>query len=462
MTRTAAGTVGFISLGCAKNLIDSETMLGRLAGEGFVLTPDTGNADVVVVNTCGFLDASRQESLDTIKGLVARKADGHVKRVVVAGCMVAEYREMLLDAVPQVDALVGVNDREQLSGVLAGLRKSGELARDVRISDPDERGTVYDDRGRFRLTPRHYAYQRVSEGCDHTCSFCVIPQIRGRHRSKPADLIVEEAREMAADGAKELIIIGQDTTYYGIDVDGQKGLAKLLLRLAREVDGVEWIRVMYAYPNQVTDELVEVMSAEPKILKYMDMPLQHISSRMLKLMKRGGSRELIEKWVTRFRKAMPDFALRTTFIAGFPGETEEEVGELCEWIRAGWVDRAGCFAYSPEERSDSFALPDHVEEAERAERHGAVMEAIQDAVFARNKAMVGRRIRVMVDGESDDPKYPALCRSVADAPEVDCNVMVGGFAVTADGEPVPAPAPGTFLDVTVTQSLGYDLLAAAR
>ncbi len=456
MSKTAAGTVGFISLGCAKNLIDSETMLGRIAAEGFVLTPDHNHADIVVVNTCGFLDASRQESLDTIRELIGRKADGQVQRVVVAGCMVAEYRDMLIDAVPQVDALVGVNDREALAGVMRGLRSSGDAVRAQRITDPDERGTVYDDRGRLRLTPRHYAYLRVSEGCDHTCSFCVIPQIRGRHRSKSADLILEEAREMAADGAKELILIGQDTTYYGIDIDGKKQLAGLIRRLAREVEGIEWIRLMYAYPNQVTDELVEAMASEPKVLHSIDMPLQHISSRMLKLMRRGGSRELIEGWVNRFRSAMPDFALRSTFIAGFPGETEQEAEELADWIREGWVARAGCFAYSPEEKSHSFGLEGHLPEEERVRRQGMVMEAVQETVFARNQALVGETVTVMLDGQSSDPKYPWVGRTYADAPEVDCTVLVGGSMSSSF-----SPAPGQIIRARVVKSLGYDLLAEA-
>jgi ribosomal protein S12 methylthiotransferase len=318
----------------------------------------------------------------------------------------------------------------------------------------------------MRLTPRHYAYLRVSEGCDHTCSFCVIPQIRGKHRSKPADLIVEEAREMAADGARELIVIGQDTTYYGIDIDGTKQLASLLRRLAREVDGVDWIRVMYAYPNQVTDELVGVMASEPRILKYMDMPLQHISSRMLGLMRRGGSRELIEKWITRFRSAMPGFALRTTFIAGFPGETEAEAEALADWIREGWVDRAGCFAYSPEDKSHSFGLDGHVPEDERARRRDMNMEAVQEAVFAKNEAMEDETVSVLIDGPSSDPKYPWVGRTHADAPEVDCTVLLAPPPPLEEGNPRRTKptrlAAGELVRARIIKSLGYDVLAQAE
>jgi len=452
MTRTAQGTVGFVSLGCAKNLIDSETMLGRIASEGFVLTGDTTHADVVVVNTCGFLEDSRLESLDTIRQLVSLKVDGQIKRVVVAGCMVGEYKERLIDEVPQVDALVSVNDRELLAGVLTELRGSGELARNMKISDPDALGTVYDDRGRFRLTPRHYAYLRVSEGCDHTCSFCIIPQIRGRHRSKSMDHIIEEAQELAADGCKELIIVAQDSTYYGIDLNGEKQLAKLLARLDAEVDGIEWIRVMYAYPNQVTQELVDVMASADKILPYIDMPLQHINSRMLATMRRGGNRELIERWITRFREAMPNFRFRSTFIAGFPGETDAELQELVDWIKEGHVDRLGCFAYSPEEDSHSAQLDGHLPDEVREERQGRVMEAAQAVLFAKNEALVGTQARVLIDSASQDPKYPNVGRTFADCPEIDCEVYVS----TDDGEELPS---GSFVDVQITASLGYDLQA---
>lgn len=455
MTRTAPGTVGFVSLGCAKNLIDSETMLGRIAEQGFVLTGATDAADVVVVNTCGFLEASRQESLDTIRQLVQLKVDGAIKRVVVAGCMVGEYKQRLLDEVPQVDAMISVNDRELLSGVLRDLRGSGELGRTLKISDPDARGSVYDDRKRFRLTPRHYAYLRVSEGCDHTCSFCIIPQIRGKHRSKPADRVIEEAQELAADGCKELIIVAQDTTYYGVDLDGKKQLAGLLKRLANEVDGIEWIRVMYAYPNQVTDELVEVMAGEERILPYIDMPLQHINSRVLASMRRGGNRELIQRWIDRFRAAMPDFRFRSTFIAGFPGETDEELQELVDWIREGHVDRLGCFAYSPEEDSHSATLEGHLPEDVRMERQARVMEAAQDVLFAKNDEMVGSKQRVLIDGPSQDPKYPYLGRTYADCTEIDCEVYVN------PGEGVELAA-GDFVDVTISASLGYDLQARAQ
>ncbi len=451
MGKTALGTVGFLSLGCAKNLIDSETMLGRVAEEGFVITGNHQQADVVVVNTCGFLESARQESLTTIRGLIERKAEGQLKRVVVAGCMVGEYQERLLQEVPQVDAMVSVNDREKLVEVLRELRGSGELGQHLRMSDPDRQGTVYDDRGRFRLTPRHYAYLRIAEGCDHTCSFCIIPTIRGRFRSKPMELILEEARELVADGARELILVAQDTTYYGIDIEGKSLLAKLMKRLAREVDGLEWIRLMYAYPHQVTPELIEVMAEEEKILPYLDMPLQHVNQRLLKDMRRGGSQKLIEQQVEAFRAAMPDFCLRTTFIVGFPGEEEHEFEELLAWVQAGWAQRVGCFVYSPEPGSRAVELKNQeVEEAIALKRQERLMQAAQSVLFERNQKQLEQEVRVIIDGDSQDPQYPFLARTYADCPEIDCEVLVKSNRSLKAGD---------FMNVRIKASLGYDLLA---
>src|SRR5690606_5155890 len=311
--KTALGSVAFISLGCPKNLIDSETMLGGIAAEGFVVTPDYAGADVVVVNTCGFLGASRQESLDHINQVLALKDKGEVKRVVVAGCMVGNYRDLLEREAPGVDALVSVNDRTRLTDVLRELSNSGELARSIAISDPDARGSVYDDTARLRITPRHYAYLRISEGCDHTCSFCTIPGIRGRFRSKSREQILAEARELAADGARELIIVAQDSTYYGLDTEKRKSLHEVLAELAK-VDGVDWIRLMYAYPTQVTDELIDLLAAEPKLLGYIDMPLQHINSEVLRRMKRGSTRDTTLRLLEKMRSRIPNLALRSTFI----------------------------------------------------------------------------------------------------------------------------------------------------
>ncbi len=445
--KTALGTVAFISLGCPKNLIDSETMLGHIAGEGFVLTPDYESADVVVINTCGFLQASRDESLDYIGRMIALKEKGNIKRVVVAGCMVGNYRAVLDKEAPGVDALVSVNDRTRLTDVLRELGTSGQLARSVAISDPDERGTIYDDRARLRMTPRHYAYLRISEGCDHKCAFCTIPSIRGRFRSKPRTQIIEEARELAADGAKELIIVAQDSTYYGLDTDKRKTLHELLADLAK-VQGIEWIRLMYAYPTQVSDELIELLANEPKLLGYIDMPLQHIATPVLQRMRRGSTRDTTLRLIEKMRARIPHLTLRSTFIVGFPGETDAEFEELIAFIKAGHIDRAGAFPFSDEDRAASFALDGKLPADVIEQRHLRFMEVNRDLLAKHNAEAVGKTITVITEGESQDPKYPTLARSKADAPEIDCTVMLKG-----------KHAPGQIRQARVIKSLGYDLLA---
>ncbi len=444
--KTALGSVAFISLGCPKNLIDSETMLGGIAAEGYVVTADYNDADVVVVNTCGFLDASRKESLDYINRMLALKGQGSVKRVVVAGCMVGNYREILDREAPGVDALVSVNDRTRLSDVLSELSSSGELARSIAISDPDAKGTVYDDRARLRITPRHYAYLRISEGCDHTCSFCTIPGIRGRFRSKPREQILQEARELAADGTKELIIVAQDSTYYGLDTDKRKTVHEVLADLCK-VEGIAWVRLMYAYPTQVTDDLIDLLARERKLNAYIDMPLQHISTPVLARMRRGSTRDSTLRLIEKLRSRVPGLTLRSTFIVGFPGETDAQFEELIEFIKQGHIDRAGAFPYSDEDQAQSFTLENKVSATVIEARHRRFMEVNREVLFAANEKLVGKTLQVLVDGPSQDPKYPSQGRSRADAPEIDCTVLVKG-----------KHEPGTLLNTKVVRSLGFDLL----
>lgn len=445
--QTALGTVAFVSLGCPKNLIDSETMLGGLASEGFTITPNYKGADVVVINTCGFLDASRRESLDTISKMLALKEQGEVKRVVVAGCMVGNYRELLDREVPGADALVSVNDRSQVTTVLRELRHSGELTRKAVISDPDAQGTIYDDRGRLRLTPRHYAYLRISEGCNHTCSFCVIPSIRGKYRSKPRERILQEARELVADGARELIVVAQDSTYYGLDTEGRKSLHELLADVAK-IPELRWIRLMYAYPTQVTDELIDLLARESKLNGYIDMPLQHISTPVLARMKRGSNRDSTLRLVERMRARVKDLTLRSTFIVGFPGETEAQFEELCDFLKQGFIDRAGVFPYSDEVQAESHGLDGKIPESEIMRRHARIMEIAQQAMFTRNERLVGTTLDCVVEGRTQDPKYPSEARSTMDAPEIDCTIRLKGEHIA-----------GSFMRARVVRSLGFDLLA---
>src|SRR5215211_3312298 len=311
------GTISFVSLGCPKNLVDSERMLGLLAQDGYVLVPDAEKADLVIINTCGFIDAARQESLAVIREMLERKRAGAIKGVVVAGCLAERQREVLLEEVPEVDQVVGVFGREEIARVAD--RIMGDLHEQRTVFRPAP-VRAQEDRARLRITPRHLAYLKVSEGCDRLCTFCAIPFMRGKHVTKPIEGVVEEARELAADGVRELNLVAQDMTYYGVDLYGRPRLADLLRELD-QVEGIDWIRVLYNYPNHVTDELYEVLGSAKKVIPYLDMPLQHINDRMLKVMNRRHTRSEIEAIIARLRQALPGLVLRTTFIVGFPGET---------------------------------------------------------------------------------------------------------------------------------------------
>src|SRR3954453_7787393 len=320
MTATAAakGTLAFVSLGCPKNTVDSERMLGKLVLDGHTLSADADGADVVVVNTCGFIEPARHESLAVIREMLALKKQGRVGAVVVAGCLAERQQEMLLEQVPEVDQIVGVFGREEISAVVdravAQHREQRTLFRPAPMR-------AFEDTARLRITPRHYAYLKISEGCDRLCTFCAIPSMRGKHVTKPIEAVVAEARELAADGARELIVVAQDTTYYGMDLYGRPRLAELLRELDR-VDGIEWVRVLYCYPEHVTDELLDTLASAKKIIPYIDMPLQHINDRMLRRMQRRVTRASTEELLARLRQTLPSLTLRTTFIVGFPGETD--------------------------------------------------------------------------------------------------------------------------------------------
>ena len=347
------GTFSFVSLGCPKNLVDSERMLGMLAQDGYELVPEAESADFVVVNTCGFIEAARQESLGVIREMLELKRAGEIKGVVVAGCLAERQREMLLEEVPEVDQIVGVFGREEIARVadriLGGLHEQRTVFRPRPVR-------ALDDRARLRITPRHFAYLKISEGCDRLCTFCAIPKMRGKHVTKPIEEVVAEARELAADGVRELIIVAQDTTYYGMDLYGRPRLAELLRELDK-VEGIDWIRLLYVYPMYFTDELIEALATASKVVPYLDMPLQHINDRMLRRMQRRDTRAETEEILARLRAAIPDLVLRTTFIVGFPGETEAEFEELLEFVRATRFERLGVFPYSFEPDTPAARCP---------------------------------------------------------------------------------------------------------
>jgi ribosomal protein S12 methylthiotransferase len=440
-------TFSFVSLGCPKNLVDSERMLGRLAESGYVLSPDADGADVVVINTCGFIEPARQESLAVIREMLALKQEGRVGAVVVAGCLAERKKDDLLKEVPEVDHIVGVFGREEITQVvdrtLARRLEQRSLFRPAPVRSQE-------DTSRLRITPRHFAYLKISEGCDRLCTFCAIPGMRGKHVTKPIEEVLREARELVADGVRELIVVAQDTTYYGMDLYGRVRLAELLRELDC-LDGLEWIRILYAYPIHFTDELVETLAGAQKIVPYLDMPLQHINDRVLKRMQRRVNRAAIEDLLGRLRGSIPGLALRTTFIVGFPGETDAEFAELMDFVKSTRFERAGVFPYSFEPDTPATRLDGHLPEEIKFTRQQRLMEVQQGVAFAWSQQQVGRELDVIVDGPDAEVPQHVLARSYADAPEIDGVVRVKGKGLHA----------GDLVRVKVTGADGYDVAARA-
>ena len=447
MTTAAKGSFAFISLGCPKNTVDSERMLGKLAQDGYALSADADGADVVVVNTCGFIEPARQESLAVIREMLELKKQGRVGAVVVAGCLAERQKDMLLQTVPEVDQIVGVFGREEIAQVVDRAVTQQQEQRSLFRPAPIR---ALEDTARLRITPRHFAYLKISEGCDRLCTFCAIPGMRGKHVTKPMEEIVREARELAADGVRELIVVAQDTTYYGLDLYGEVRLAQLLKQLDR-IDGIEWIRVLYAYPMYFTDELIDTLATAKKIIPYLDMPLQHASDQMLKRMSRNVTKAGTEELLSRLRGAIPGLNLRTTFIVGFPGETDAEFEELNDFVRAARFERCGVFPYSLEPGTPAERLPGHVPEEVKVERRNRLMETQQQVAFAWSARQVGREVEAIVDGP--DPEVPGhvLARGHADAPDIDGIIRVKAKNLR----------PGDLVRVKVTAADGYDLAGRA-
>ena len=452
----ATRTFSFVSLGCPKNLVDSERMLGKLSQDGYTLTPDADGADVVVINTCGFIEPARQESLSVIRDMLALKEQGRVGAVVVAGCLAERKKEDLLVEVPGVDHIVGVFGREEITQVLDKTLAT-RRANAAPLAQQEQRALfrpapvrALEDTARLRITPRHYAYLKISEGCDRLCTFCAIPSMRGKHVTKPIEEVIREARELAADGVRELVIVAQDTTYYGLDLYGRVRLAELLRELAG-VDGIEWIRVLYAYPIHFTDELIETLAGTPKIVPYLDLPLQHINNRMLRRMQRRVNRQETEALLGRLRSSIPGLTLRTTFIVGFPGETDAEFDELLAFVRDTRFERVGVFPFSFEPGTPATRLDGQLLEDVKNQRRGRLMEAQQEIAFEWTKRQVGREIEVIID--APDPEVPNhhQARGHADAPDIDCLVRVKGKGLR----------PGDLVRIKVTAADGYDLVGRA-
>ena len=441
------GTYALVSLGCPKNLVDSERMLGLLQLDGYHLVPDPDGADFVVVNTCGFIQQARDESYGAIREMLQLKRSGKTKGVIVSGCLAERQREALLDELPEIDQLVGVFGREEIGRVAD--RLIGNLAEQRSVFRPAPVRALA-DRDRIRITPRHFAYLKISEGCDRLCTFCAIPKMRGKHASKPMDDILTEARQLVADGARELIIVAQDTPYYGIDMLGKPLLAELLTQL-EQINGLDWIRMMYFYPMYITDELIDTLAGSSKILPYLDMPLQHINDTILKRMARRVSRNSTETLLATLRERIEGLVLRTTMITGFPGETEEQFEELVDFVVEQRFERLGVFTYSYEPDTPAAQLSGHLADSVKNARRDRLMSAQQRIAFGWNDEQVGRHVDVILDRPVPDAEDAWIGRSYADAPDVDGVIYVTGAGLTS-GQIVPC-------EIVATSD--YDLVAAA-
>jgi ribosomal protein S12 methylthiotransferase len=449
----AGKTYAFVSLGCPKNLVDSERMLGRLAQAGYALTPDADGADVVVVNTCGFIEPARQESRAVIDEMLELKKQGRVGAVVVAGCLAERRKDDLLKELPEVDQFVGVFGREEITDVVGRAlarpkHLRGGAAAEQRSLFRPAPVRAFEDNARLRVTPRHYAYLKISEGCDRLCTFCAIPGMRGKHVTKPIEQVLDEARELIDDGARELILVAQDSTYYGLDLYSRPRLADLL-RALDCLDGLDWIRVLYAYPMYFSDELIDVLAGAETVLPYLDLPLQHVNDRMLRLMARRVNRDETETLLAKLRGAIPNLVLRTTFIVGFPGETEAEFDELLEFVSDAAFERVGVFPYSYEPDTPATRLDGHLPEEVKEERRNRLMQAQQEVAFRWSQRQVGRELDVLVDRPDPDLPNYFLGRSYADAPDIDGVVRLKGKALRA----------GDLIRAKITGADGYDLAA---
>ena len=441
------GTYAFVSLGCPKNLVDSEKMLGLLRLDGYQMVMEPDGADLVVVNTCGFIERAREESFSAIREMLEYKRQGKTKGVIVSGCLAERQKELLLETHPDIDHLVGVFGRDEITKVadrlLGGMNEQRMVFQPAPIR-------ALSDRNRFRVTPKHYAYLKISEGCDRLCTFCAIPKMRGKHATKPIEEVVAEARELAADGVRELVIVAQDTTYYGMDLYGKPRLTELLTEL-ETIEGLQWIRLMYLYPMYFGDDLIEKIATSKKIVPYLDMPLQHINDVMLKRMQRRVARAETEQLLDKLRRAIPDLTLRTTMITGFPGETEEQFEELVEFVKARQFERLGVFTYSLEPDTPAAKLPDHLPEEVKNARRERLMAVQQEIAFTWCQSQIGTRTKVILDAPIPNERNAWLGRGMCDAPDVDANIFVTGAGLHS----------GDIVDCEIVAVHGYDLVAAA-
>jgi len=433
--------IGFVSLGCEKNLVDTEVMMGMLGRRGYEMTPHPVEADVIVVNTCGFIDKAKQESIDTILEMAEFKNSGNCSRLVVTGCLVERYRADLQREIPEVDAVLGTTQLESIIDVC-------EDRQSPKIENPYY---LYDENSpRLLTTPRYTAYIKIAEGCDRPCSFCIIPKIRGHYRSRPLQSILNEARYLSESGVKEVVLISQETTRYGDDLGLKHGLSDLLRQLAT-LEGLQWIRFLYCFPSQVDDALLTTMRELPKICKYMDMPLQHANGRILRSMKRGGNAESLKRLVGHIREQVPDVTMRTSMIAGYPGETEKEFDELCSFVEEMQFDRLGTFTYSDEEGTASQLLEQKLSARVINSRRSRLMQIQARISKKKNRQHLGKRYPLLVEGEAEETDLLWQGRLESQAPRIDGVVLINDVEGAA-------PHSGDFRSVEITQTLDYDLI----
>lgn len=432
----------FISLGCDKNLADSETMLGMLASRGYQIVDEEEKADVIIVNTCCFIHDAMEESIETILQMAEYKKSGSLKALIVTGCMAERYREEITKEIPEVDAVLGAASYGHiLDAVDEALKGHSYL-----MMEPLDTLPIIETH-RLVTTGGHYAYLKIAEGCDKHCTYCIIPKLRGNFRSVPMDHLIKEAEQLAADGVKELILVAQETTLYGKDLYGEKKLPELLHKLC-QISGIRWIRILYCYPEEITEELIQTMKEEPKICHYLDLPIQHASDGILKRMGRRTSKEELVHIISRLREEIPDITLRTTLITGFPGETQEQHEELMDFVDEMEFDRLGVFTYSPEEGTPAASMPDQIEESIKEDRRAELMELQQEIAFEQAEDMVGKEVLVMIEGKvADENAY--VGRTYKDAPNVDGLIFVNTDAELMSGD---------FAKVKVTGACEYDLI----
>jgi ribosomal protein S12 methylthiotransferase len=442
--------VGFISLGCPKNLVDTEVMMGQLKQTGYEITSKIEDAETLVINTCAFIEAAKQESIDTILEAASLKERGITKRLIVAGCLVERYRNELIKELPEVDFFIGTDEIEKISEAVDDRNNSREIS--LKPIGSKTVGYLYDfDTPRYRATPPYMAYIKIAEGCDRPCSFCAIPSMRGSFRSRRFDSILKEAKNLAEQGVKEVVLIAQDSSRFGEDLGEREALSKLIRALG-EIEGIEWIRVMYAYPTHISDEFLSAIAETPKAVKYLDMPLQHASRKILKLMRRGGSRESLEKLIKRVREKVPGITIRTTFIVGFPGETDEDFQELLTFVRNCQFDNVGVFVYSDEEGTDAFNLPDKVDAKTAKQRRAILMKEQAKISKQKNKEKIGKIFRVLFEGVSPESDLLFHGRHQGQAKEIDGYILINKIPENL------VPQIGEFYNVRITRAMEYDLI----